>query len=362
MNKKFTYFDELDIFLVRAKWSHKKYQKYSETREKIINEVSFLLDESNIDYFFSLDKKKFEEFLEKKNIYDTLLLKPQTDFDKIFCLFTKHSFNIIKSSSNYFLYKNNILIKINYHKNLNDWRNIKVHHLNHQRINFALGPNKVNLFLNYLKNKILKFKKKFLKKYYIFRFLGIKNSINFDPKKKYQISLKKFLKLKIESENSINWKLRSQHLNMITQNKKNIKVFEIIEFFKVEENYNNTKASIIDSKLINLIEEPVHLSREFWEKGNNYFINPIIYEFKKNVLPYKKSNEYIRNKNLTSLFSQKYYEGLDQMSETEIEEFLKDNPIEITNDYLTSGRHRVCAMIGRLVKNKKYLSIYAVFK
>ena len=50
------------------------------------------------------------------------------------------------------------------------------------------------------------------------------------------------------------------------------------------------------------------------------------------------------------------------MSDNDIEEFLKENPIEITKDYLTSGRHRVCAMIGRLVSNKKYISIYAVFK
>ena len=254
------------------------------------------------------------------------------------------------------------MIKISYQKNLNEWKNIKIYYLNNYKTNFALGPSNYNLFLNTLKNKILKFKKRFLKKYYIFRFLGIKNLINFDPKKKYKISLKKFLMLKIESDDSINWKLRSQHLNLITQNKKNVKVFEIINFLKVEKNYNNIKSKIIDSNLTNLIQEPVHLSREFWDLGNNYFINPIIYEFRKNVLPYKKSNDYIKNKDSTLLFSGKYYEGLDEMNDNEIEEFLKENPIEITNDYLTSGRHRVCAMIGRFVKNKEYISIYAVFK
>ncbi len=362
MNNKFTYFDDLDIFLVRAQWSHKKHEKYFVIRENILNEVSAILDKSDIDYFFSLDKKKFEEFLVKKNMYDILFLKPQISFEKITRLFEKHSFKFIESSSNFYLFKNNILIKISYHKNSKEWKNIKQHYLNNQQTNFALGPSNFNLLFNSFKNKISKFKKIFLKKYYIFKFLGIKNSINFDPKVKYEISLKKFLKLKIESVDSINWNLRSQHLNLITQNKKNIKIFEIIEFFKVEENFKRIKGKVIDSNLSNLIEEPVHLSRGFWDLGNNYFINPIIYEFKKNVLPYKKSNEYIANKDMNILFSQKYYEGLDDMSDNEIEEFLKENPIEITKDYLTSGRHRVCAMIGRLVNNKKYISIYAVFK
>ena len=37
MNNKFTYFDDLDIFLVRAKWSHKKHEKYFVIRENILN-------------------------------------------------------------------------------------------------------------------------------------------------------------------------------------------------------------------------------------------------------------------------------------------------------------------------------------
>ena len=53
MNNKFTYFDDLDIFLVRAKWSHKKHEKYFVVRENILNEVSTILDESDIDYFIS---------------------------------------------------------------------------------------------------------------------------------------------------------------------------------------------------------------------------------------------------------------------------------------------------------------------
>ena len=46
------------------------------------------------------------------------------------------------------------------------------------------------------------------------------------------------------------------------------------------------------------------------------------------------------------------------MTDDEIISFLKDNPIEITNNFITSGRHRVSAMCGRMIKGKKYLPLY----
>ena len=50
------------------------------------------------------------------------------------------------------------------------------------------------------------------------------------------------------------------------------------------------------------------------------------------------------------------------MTDKEVEDFLLKNPIEITKDYITSGRHRVAAMIGRLVIDQKYLTMYFKLK
>ena len=57
MNNKFTYFDDLDIFLVRAKWSHKKHEKYFVIRENILNEDSFksIPERATIEYKYEAE-------------------------------------------------------------------------------------------------------------------------------------------------------------------------------------------------------------------------------------------------------------------------------------------------------------------
>ena len=45
------------------------------------------------------------------------------------------------------------------------------------------------------------------------------------------------------------------------------------------------------------------------------------------------------------------------MDDKEINKMLKINPIEINNNSFGSGRHRVAAMIGRLVHKQKYIPI-----
>ena len=75
----------------------------------------------------------------------------------------------------------------------------------------------------------------------------------------------------------------------------------------------------------------------------------------KNVTPYKDANEYIKQDNDVKLYSAKYYEELEIMTDDEIELF-KENPIEVTLDFVTSGKHRVAAMIGRILENKGYIN------
>ena len=42
-------------------------------------------------------------------------------------------------------------------------------------------------------------------------------------------------------------------------------------------------------------------------------------------------------------------------------EFMKNNPIEISNNSIVSGKHRSFAMIGRLIEGKKYIPFYAKY-
>ena len=46
------------------------------------------------------------------------------------------------------------------------------------------------------------------------------------------------------------------------------------------------------------------------------------------------------------------------MTDTEIKDFLEKNPLPIRNQSFISGRHRVAAMIGRIIKKKIYSFLY----
>ena len=51
------------------------------------------------------------------------------------------------------------------------------------------------------------------------------------------------------------------------------------------------------------------------------------------------------------------------MNKKEIEELFENSPLEITNGAITSGRHRVFAMIGRLIQEKRVCTnIYRNYK
>ena len=108
-------------------------------------------------------------------------------------------------------------------------------------------------------------------------------------------------------------------------------------------------------------EEPIYANKIFWMTGNNFFIFPIVFKFKKNVVAYKDANKYIENVKIPMLFSQEYYESLESMTDNDIKKFLRNNPIEISNNSIVSGKHRAFAMIGRLVNNEKYINFYAKY-
>ena len=49
------------------------------------------------------------------------------------------------------------------------------------------------------------------------------------------------------------------------------------------------------------------------------------------------------------------------MTEVEIGQFLKSNPIEISNNAIVSGKHRAFAMIGRIINGKEYIKFRAKY-
>ena len=135
---------------------------------------------------------------------------------------------------------------------------------------------------------------------------------------------------------------------------KSMSIKHIIKFLR-KKKINKIAKKIIETKMSSTFDEPIYLNQRFWKTGNNFFIYAIIYGFKKNVVGYQKVNDYIKKKLKPNIYTKNYYKKLDAMNETEISNYLNDNPLPINQHGFLSGRHRVAAMIGRILRGKKYI-------
>jgi len=177
----------------------------------------------------------------------------------------------------------------------------------------------------------------------------------FNTKKKIKMMTEKEFKNTNFDFDQSNWIFRKSHLSLFTKNTKIRKIGDIIKFIK--NNYKKINLNINEVNTNKLFYEPLEWNDNLWKKGNNMFIYSIIYEYKHNVVAYKESNDYIKRNNFYKLFTKKYFENLKNMDEIEIKKFLSKNPLRIIDNSFAEGRHKVAAMIGRIVKGKKYIPI-----
>jgi hypothetical protein len=173
------------------------------------------------------------------------------------------------------------------------------------------------------------------------------------------LSFEQFLDCKIEDDAAINWTLREPHLDLITNNGKLRKIGDIIEYYKADSRLEDIKNNhVIETDTSEPFEEPVNLNNRFWQTGNNYLFYCIYYGFRKNIVSYDMANNYIRNVKEPRLYSAEYFEKLPPMNDSEIEEMLKAGPIIINRNAIVHGKHRACAMIGRIIAGKPYIPFY----
>ena len=154
--------------------------------------------------------------------------------------------------------------------------------------------------------------------------------------------------------------LRHRHRAALTNNHTINKIGEIVKYFQqpgIIEMMNHIHIKETNTKRV--FTEPLNLNKEFWETGNNYFFNCMLFGFRKNVFCYKDANRYISSfPDAPMIYSRDYYESLEEMDNAEITQFLKENPIGVKNGVIIHGLHRASAMIGRLVRRKSYVSFY----
>jgi hypothetical protein len=171
------------------------------------------------------------------------------------------------------------------------------------------------------------------------------------------ISREEFLNLDIELNGSLNWHWRKKHTEILNISKERPKISDILKHLINIDRVDLMK-NIVETKNQTPYLEPVHLNSDFWGRGNNYYINPLLYEYRHNVMPYAYANLYINTIKSPNLFSEEYYCSLPMMTDAEIQRFLERAPIEIVDGAVCSGRHRVFAMIGRLITQKPYIPLY----
>ena len=353
-------FDELDYFLNKAYWHNLKTKDNlnKDSSSSIKDFINFLI-KNNIDFF--LDDLTFQAYHSKnlfdnERSYESIILKPSEK--KIIIknlnnlIGEKYSLINLSQRKMHFI-KDKKIIKIIFSYtpfllNLKS-KNLSIYNLQ------VSGPRLVSKFQKLFFYRNIIFNKNFIKKT-IFKYINTKKSKKLIEYKK--LSYDDFLNVCVEDKKSINWLLRKPHLDIVTNSKKNLKVKDILDYFKTPGLLDSKLNSIVETDTSTSFEEPIHLNKKFWLSGNNFYIYPLIFRFKKNVIAYKKANEYISKKHNTALYSKKYFQSLEDMHANEIEEMFKNSPLEITNGALTSGRHRTFAMIGRLLADEAYIPIF----
>ena len=117
---------------------------------------------------------------------------------------------------------------------------------------------------------------------------------------------------------------------IITQNQTLKTVRDVYMFYSVPGNVQTVKDKLIPDN---------------WQ-----YFNCILSEFRKDVGDHHKLG--------WDKMTEEYYYNLELMSDDELETFLKENPVEFDNGLIKHSYHRACAMIGRLIKGKKYIPFY----
>ena len=130
-------------------------------------------------------------------------------------------------------------------------------------------------------------------------------------------------------------------IKILTNNFKLQKIKDIIDFWK-EKNYEDEDLNDINWMYIYCMKYG--------------FLNKLD---TKNINIYGSWEYTNRKYNLNMEQADEYLKNLEPMSDKNIETFCKVNPFNIFKDgKLDDGTHRCCSMIGRIIRNEKYINLY----
>lgn len=102
---------------------------------------------------------------------------------------------------------------------------------------------------------------------------------------------------------------------------------------------------------------------EYWSNSENIkniqsYLNESNWQYFNNMMSGFRYNVANHHELGWANMTKEYFEGLIPMSDNEIVETLKNNPIDFGNGYVKHGYHRACAMIGRLIRGESYIPFW----
>ena len=115
---------------------------------------------------------------------------------------------------------------------------------------------------------------------------------------------------------------------------------------------NDTLKTVRDTVVYYSNEDNVREVESKLEPSNWQYFNCMMAGFRHDVADHHE----LGWDNLTK----EYYDSLKPMTDEEILEFNKKNPVEFDNGFIKHSYHRAYAMIGRLIKGKKYIPFYMI--
>lgn len=175
-------------------------------------------------------------------------------------------------------------------------------------------------------------------------------------KKKRVLTEDEFLDLKLDKKGAVNWSWRQNHLKIFIKEEETLG--DVVKKFSNVDLHEYVQSIVIENDFKKFPIEPINMSRGFWKSGNNFFLYPLLFGFRHNVIPYEATNIYLQDAPERDLYRYEYFDKLKPMNDDEIIQFLRENPLEIRDGCFTSGRHRATAMLGRIIQGKPYLPVY----
>lgn len=304
-------------------WSFNTYNLFNNKKKKVLKKILGL-------------NKKINLFIIDLNIKNDINI-PYLLIKKNYELNTEK--NIIKKiEKDVYLEFENILVQIHTYKN-----------------NFIFLKIFLKLFMKRKTDIFFIFIQKIFYKLKKIRFRKKNPTINY-------INFENFKKLSLyEKDNELDQYYRFEHLKVITNDFKFKKIGDIIDYLKTNMNKDIFKKKLIQPMKIELDPNfPRFCDEIFWQNGNVYYLNNIKYSFKKNIINYESISKIIDTNNKYIFFSESYYESKDDLEKNDIIKLFEKEPVAINNNTIRSGRHRICAMIGRILKNQDYIPIKIV--